>query len=104
MLKVFRLPGSALTQSITLPLAGIGIAAVKSFAEIEKLEKCLAAVMKLNQHSQDFARELEKLRKVAEAPGLGFEQAVRASARLQAVGFSADQARETITQFGNAVA
>lgn len=96
--------GSALTQSITLPLAGIGIAAGKSFADIEKLENALAAVMKLEPQSQALREEMEKLRKVAEAPGLGFEQAVRASARLQAVGLSANQARETIVQFGNAVA
>lgn len=96
--------GSALTQSITLPLAAVGAVAVKSFAEIEKLQKALAAVTGLAPDSAELRAELEKLRKVAEAPGLGFEQAVRASARLQAVGFSADQARETITQFGNAVA
>lgn len=96
--------GSTLTTSVTVPLAGLGAVAVKSFGEIEKLEKALAAVTGLAPDSAELRAELEKLRKVAESPGLGFEQVVKASARLQAVGLNADQARETIEQFGNAVA
>jgi tape measure domain-containing protein len=48
--------------------------------------------------------ELQKLRKTAENPGLALPQVVQASSTLQAVGLSADAARETITQFGNATA
>lgn len=48
--------------------------------------------------------ELEKLREVAKAPGIDFEQAVQGSLRLQSVGLSAEQARETIKQFANGVA
>jgi tape measure domain-containing protein len=47
---------------------------------------------------------MEKLRKVAENPGLALPEVVKASASLQSVGMNADAARETITQFGNAVA
>jgi tape measure domain-containing protein len=48
--------------------------------------------------------ELQKLRKTAENPGLALPQVVQASSTLQAVGLSADAARETILQFGNATA
>lgn len=93
--------GRTLTQSLTVPLGLAGAAAIRSFGQFERLENALAAVM---GSSEGARAEIEKLRKTAEAPGLGFEQAVQASARLQAVGLSADEARETITQFGNAVA
>lgn len=96
--------GSSLTQSLTIPLAGIGVAAGKSFADIEKLENALAAVMKLEPQSEALREEIERLRQVAAAPGLAFDQAVKASARLQAVGLDANQAREAIAEFGNAVA
>lgn len=93
--------GSTMTQSITLPLLGVGAASLKAFADMEKLENGLIAIM---GSSEGAAVELDKLRKVAENPGLALPQVVQASASLQSVGMSADAARETITQFGNAVA
>jgi tape measure domain-containing protein len=93
--------GSTLTQSLTLPIIGVGAAALKSFADMEKLQNGLVAIM---GNSEAAAIELEKLRKVAENPGLALPEVVKASATLQSVGMSADVARETITQFGNAVA
>ena len=93
--------GSTLTQSLTLPIIGVGSAALKSFADMEKLENGLIAIM---GSSEGAAIELEKLRKVAENPGLALPEVVKASASLQSVGMNADAARETITQFGNAVA
>jgi tape measure domain-containing protein len=93
--------GTTLTQSLTLPIIGVGAAALKSFADMEKLQNGLIAIM---GSSEGAAIELEKLRKVAENPGLALPEVVKASASLQSVGMSADAARETITQFGNAVA
>jgi tape measure domain-containing protein len=93
--------GSTLTQSLTLPIIGVGAAALKSFADMEKLQNGLIAIM---GNSEAAAIELEKLRKVAENPGLALPQVVKASASLQSTGLSADAARETIVQFGNAVA
>lgn len=93
--------GSTMTQSITLPLLGVGAASLKAFADMEKLQNGLTAIM---GSSEAAAVELEKLRKVAENPGLALPEVVKASASLQSVGMSADAARETITQFGNAVA
>ena len=93
--------GTTLTQSLTLPIIGLGAASLKSFADIEKLQNGLVAIM---GSSEDAAVEMEKLRKVAENPGLALPEVVKASASLQSVGMNADAARETITQFGNAVA
>jgi len=93
--------GSIMTQSITLPLLGVGAASLKAFADMEKLENGLIAIMGSSEGAKE---ELDKLRKVAENPGLALPQVVQASASLQSVGMSADAARETITQFGNAVA
>jgi tape measure domain-containing protein len=93
--------GSTMTQSITLPLLGVGAASLKAFSDMEKLENGLTAIMGSSSAAKE---ELEKLRKVAENPGLALPQVVQASASLQSTGMSADAARETIVQFGNAVA
>jgi tape measure domain-containing protein len=93
--------GSTLSQSLTLPIIALGGAALKSFADMERLELGLTAIM---GSSAAAAVELEKLRKTAENPGLALPQVVQASSTLQAVGLSADAARETILQFGNATA
>jgi len=93
--------GSNLTTSLTMPIVGLGAAALKSFADMERLEGGLTAIM---GSSKDAAAEMDKLRKVAENPGLALPQVVKASASLQSVGMDADKARNVITQFGNAVA
>ena len=93
--------GSDLTQSLSLPLAGVSAGALTAFAGMERLGKGLTAVM---GSSEAAAAELEKLKKSAQLPGLGFEEAVKGSIRLQAVGFSADQARKTLETFGTAIA
>jgi tape measure domain-containing protein len=93
--------GSNLTTSLTMPIVGLGAAALKSFADMERLEGGLTAIM---GSSKDAAIEMDKLRKVAENPGLALPQVVKASASLQSVGMDADKARNVIEQFGNAVA
>ena len=99
--RTFSNIGQNLTQSISLPLAGIGTAAVAAFGEFESLERAFAAVA---AEGTSVAAEIERLRKVAQAPGLGFNEAVQASTRLQAVGLSAGEAARVIEQYGNAVA
>lgn len=93
--------GTNLTQSISLPLAALGGASVRAFGEFEALEKAFQAVA---AEGTNVGQEIEKLRKIAEAPGLGFNEAVKASTRLQAVGLSAGEAARVIEQYGNAVA
>ena len=93
--------GRELTQSLTLPILGVGAGAIKAFSDIERLEKGLTAVM---GSSEAAAIELQNLREVAKLPGLGFEEAVQGSIRLQSVGLSANEARDTLSAFGAAIA
>jgi tape measure domain-containing protein len=87
--------------SVSLPLIGIGVSAVNAAANFESLQNAMTATM---GSSEAAAAEIEKLRQAALAPGLDFEQAVKGSVRLQAVGFSAETAREALSVFGNALA
>lgn len=50
------------------------------------------------------AARLEELRKVAKAPGLGFEEAVKGDIRLRAVGIAAEDSTDILENFGNALA
>lgn len=93
--------GDQLTVAISLPLAAAGAAAVKSAGDIESLQLALESQLGSTEKAR---KELELLRQEALKPGLGFEQAVRASVSLQAVGFSAEKARKITSEFGNALA
>ena len=75
--------GDQLTVAISLPIAAAGAAAVKSAGDIESRNW----PSNLRPAAPEAARELELLRIEALKPGLGFEQAVRGSVALQAVGF-----------------
>lgn len=97
--------GNTLSLGITAPLGLIGAGAIQAAGEFEKLRLGLEATMagagySINQVND----ELKALQEIAKAPGLDFEQAVQGSLRLQSVGLSADQARETLNQFANGVA
>lgn len=93
--------GTNLTQSLTLPILGLGAASLKAFAEMEKLEKGMTAIMGSSSLAKD---EIVKLREVAKLPGLGLKEAVQGSVNLQAVGLSAEEARSTLMGFGKALA
>jgi len=94
-----------LSTYITLPLLGVGVAAIKSAGEMEALSKAMAATFQGAGRSVGEANaELQALKKAAEAPGLDFPQAVQASLRLQGVGYSAEKSRGIIVQLANAIA
>lgn len=93
--------GRELTTSVTVPLAGLGAASLKAFGDIEKLEKGMQAIV---GPTGDASKELARLRTIAEQPGLAFEQAVKGSIQLQAVGFSADAAAQSLEGLAKVVA
>jgi len=93
--------GSSLTTAVSLPIAGLGVASLRAAGDIEALEKGLEAVLPAGASAAD---ELDRLRKIAELPGLGFEQAIQGSVRLQSVGFNADQSAASLEAFGRVVA
>lgn len=93
--------GQSLSISVTAPLAGIATAAVGAFVQFDKLKKGLIAVTGSSSAAQ---AEFEKLKESARLPGLGLEEALQGSVRLQAVGLTADEARKSLETFGTAIA
>lgn len=93
--------GTDLSLSLSLPLAAFGVTAIKSAGDIESLTLALKSQLGTADAA---AKELDKLTEAAKNPGLGVEQAVRGSVRLQGVGFAAEEARQVIIQMGNAIA
>lgn len=87
--------------AVTLPVIGLGAAAISSAADIERLTNAMASTM---GSAEAAAKEIELLRQAAAAPGLDFEQAIKGSVRLQAVGMSAEDSRRALSAFGNALA
>jgi tape measure domain-containing protein len=109
--------GAGLTTYVTLPLLAGGAAAVKTYADFEKLQLGLQTLSKQDLALQGItgleaaakSAELAKTRfaeltEVAKAPGIGLEQAVKGDIRLRSVGISADLAKRSLVEFANAVA
>lgn len=93
--------GRALTIGVTAPLVGLAGFAVKAAADMDSLKRSLDA---MTGSSAETAVQMERLKQVARAPGLGFREAVQGSVNLQAVGFAATDAERAIMAFGNAIA
>lgn len=93
--------GKKMTLGISLPIAGLGAAAVKVATDFDSLKRGLAAVA-----GSAFGAEKQfvRLKEVAKLPGLGLEEAVQGSINLQAAGFSAQLAERSLKAFGNALA
>lgn len=93
--------GTDLSLTLSAPLGALGVASIRAAGDLESLENALKSQLGSAEAAK---KELELLRQEALKPGLGFEQAVKGSVSLQAVGFSADFARKTLAEFGNALA
>jgi tape measure domain-containing protein len=93
--------GASMAATVTPAILGVAGASLKAAADFGKLRKSLETVM---GGSEAARAELAQLQKVAAAPGIGLQQAVKASVRLQVVGQSAAEARDLIQQVGNAIA
>lgn len=93
--------GSVLAQSVTLPIGGLALAALKAASDMQSLTRGLQAVTK---EAGPLTAQLDRLKRVAELPGLGFKEAVQGSINLQAAGFSARTAERALSAFGNALA
>lgn len=92
--------GSELTMGITLPVVAAGGALLKFAGDLDGMKKALAANMGgLNQANAEF----EKLKELAKAPGIGLEEAIKGSYRLQGLGESANEARHQMANFAKVV-
>lgn len=54
--------------------------------------------------AQEADKQMVRLKEVAKLPGLGMEEAIQGSIRLQAAGLSAQMAERSLKAFGNAIA
>lgn len=92
-----------LTASVTLtaPLVALATIATRNAVEFDSLRRGLEVIAGT---SVEAAVQLERLKEIAKAPGIGFQEAIQGSIRLQAVGFSARDAEKALVQFANAVA
>lgn len=93
--------GRGISLGFTAPLMAIGATAVNAAADFDSLERALSGIM---GGANAAAGEMVKLKEAAKLPGLGFEEAVRGSVNLQAVGLNAEEARKTLIGFGTAIA
>lgn len=93
--------GSSLSQNVTLPIAGMGVAVFAATAKMDSLTRGLEAVAGSASGAQ---RQLARLTEIAKAPGIGFAEAIQGSVRLQSVGFSARNAERSLKAFANAIA
>lgn len=93
--------GTALSIGFSAPLIAAGVAAIKAGSDMESLTMGLKAVMKTSEAT---AAEMAKLREVAKLPGLGLEEAVKGTVRLQILGNSANESRRIMAELGNALA
>jgi len=86
---------------------GVGMALdkVKEAAQVEMdFESNIAGLSAVSDGTETLRQQLDALAVLGDKPGLGFEQVIKGAVSLQAVKQSASQARDTMEQFGNAVA
>jgi len=93
--------GAEISTGLSIPLGLAGAGAIKAAGDMESLTLALESQL----GSAEAARkEFELLNDAAKKPGLGVEQAVAGSIRLQGVKFSAEEARKVLVEMGNAIA
>ncbi len=93
--------GATLSVALTAPLTALGIIATRNAVTLDSLTRGLTAIV---GSAQEAGVQLARLTEIAKLPGIGFQEAIQGSIRLQAVGFSAEVAERALRQFANAVA
>lgn len=93
--------GIGLSAALTLPLVALGKAGLDAAVTIDSLKRGLIAIV---GSSEEAEVQLKRLTEIAKLPGIGFEEAIQGSIRLQAVGFSAKEAEKALIEFSNAIA
>lgn len=92
---------STIGSGLANGLVDLVSSASRTAADLEALKMGLVAVAGSTAEAE---AQMLRLKDVAKLPGLGFEEAIRGSVNLQAVGFSAEAAESTLMAFGNALA
>lgn len=98
--QAFLWLGGAITAA-TAAFAGFASQALKAYGDVDSLKKGLIAVA---GSAEEAEKQFKRLKEVAKLPGLGVEEAVRGSIRLQAGGFTEQGAERALQAVGNALA
>lgn len=93
--------GQRISLGITIPLIGLGTAAIKAYGDLQSLELGIEAVAGSASYA---SKQMDSLREIAKLPGLGLKEATKGSVGLQAIGYSAGNAEKILSEFGNAIA
>jgi tape measure domain-containing protein len=93
--------GFGLTAGLTIPLVAFGKSALDAAVTLDSLKRGLTAIVGSAAQAEV---QLARLTEIAKLPGIGFQEAIQGSIRLQAVGFSAADAEKSLREFSNAVA
>lgn len=97
----------------TLGIAAAGFAAVATSvyaygkAAIDAtipLDSAKRALQSVSKNTQEYEQSLRDLQEAAKLPGLGFQEVVQGSVKLQGAGISAKTAKDSIVELGNAIA
>lgn len=92
--------GIGLSAALTAPLVAAGKGAFDAAVKLDSVTRSLTVIM----GSASAANvELKKLFETAKLPGITFEQAVKGSQQLQAVGYTADKSRQILEDLGNTI-
>lgn len=99
-------------KQVSTAMVGFGVAIGASFGLLTKvfidagvqMEKMMKGLIAVSGSAQEATKQLVELREVAKLPGLGLNEVVQASIKLQAVRISAEKATFYIAEMGNALA
>lgn len=92
--------GRELSMAVTVPIVGIGKAAIETTARFDRLKSALTAI---TGSASEAEKQFARLNEIAKQPGIGIEEAIQGSINLQAVGMSAEKAERAVKAFGNAL-
>lgn len=88
------------TVGVVKGMADLAVASSKAGSELESVKMGFQAYA---ANAAEAEENINRLRLVAQLPGLGFKEAIQGSTRLQAVGMDARLAERSLMAFGNAL-
>lgn len=94
----------AFGRTASLVTAGILLVAGASFQSYVKINSLQLGLEGVTGSAAAAKEEFRQLLPIVRLPGLGLEEAVKGDVRLQAIGFSAREAKKDIAEIGNAIA
>lgn len=96
---------AAMTAIVSAEAIKLGaVLARTSFEAAASYDSLVRGLATVSTSSTDLQQQLGRLQEIAKLPGIGFEEAVKGSLQLQAVGVSAKLAERSLVAFANAVA